>query len=270
MVLGVMLLVGYDLAGSVSVQTHSQYRWNEDGLLIVTKGVLSQAKKDFQSLIVYIYGDWCLSAQGSVPKFVDLAHQHQVIDTKLVFGVLEVKDQKGLAKLGVKEVPSIIAFKAGTPHLITWNDNPDFDAIAHKLEIIYEDLFIQHFPDSHSLAEYRKNSSVVVFHGKKYSEPHRMTSLFWDFYKTAENHFSHHVTFGHMEPNNESGSQGMISDRIYFCRTGGNPCLKYTRAETNVFELYDWVNSLTDDPLIDIDGVGFDKVYRQQKTALVV
>lgn len=263
------VLLGLVATASTRNKVKQSYKWTEDGLLTLTRGVLKQAKQDFPALVVYVYGDWCLSAQGSVSKFIDLAHQHQVIDTKLVFGLLEVKDQRGLSKLSVKEVPAILAYSKESPHLITWSDNPDFDAIAHRLEMIYEELFIQVFESWTSLATFQATSSIVLFHGAKTKTSGQQTPIYWDFYKTAENHFSHHVNFGFLQPSSESQSQGLSKDSIYFCRRGDTRCIPYSRAETNVFELYDWVNSLTDEIIMDIDEQGHEKVVAQQTSALV-
>jgi hypothetical protein len=240
-------------------QKRAKYKWNNDHILELNSQVLPQARSDFPYLVIYVYGSWCISAKGKLSTFEDLAAQHQIIDTKLAFGLLDVKDKSEVEAYGIHEVPAINIFLKEKVHIIDWKDNPDNDAIAAEIEVLFRDEFSPELKQS-GFEKARQQESFVLFYGDDKDEHH------WDFYKTSENKFSHSVKFYRMS--SEVAVQGFSKGKIYFCRPS-KECQVYGRGDIDIFNLYDWVNGLSHNLILDLENEAFTKIVSKRQQAII-
>jgi hypothetical protein len=233
--LGLWLLVLFSVCSRAhfSDQKLSNYHWTDTGLLELKPQVVNVAKEDFEILILFVYGSWCPSAQGKLHVFEDIAMQHQIIKSRLTFGVLDVKHLEDIGDLGVMEVPGMLLFVKGSAFHLNWEEDADSDALALQIEAVLKPYLLP----SISETEFKKlqllpNYSFAVFHGTPNEEG------YWDFYKTAENHFEQSVQFYLVQPSNDK-SDLELPKGISFCNQN---CQPFKADDLNVFTLYDWIS----------------------------
>jgi hypothetical protein len=246
LILVFVMCLAYSLSNSID-QKHSKYHWTEAGLLDLKSQVINLAKDDFEILILYVYGNWCLSAQGRLHAFEEVATQHQIIQSRLTFGIVDVNNKEEIESFGIKEVPTILIFIKGSPFHLTWDDDIDSDGLSLQIEQMLKPYLLPTLSeDGFQSLQKIKGYDFVILHGLETEES------YWDFYKTAENHFEHPINFYFVKAS-QTNTKSLIPMGISFCSP---ECKKFNSDEVNVITLYNWVvkkssNSKSRDDIIN-------------------
>lgn len=214
-------------------QTDIAYHWTESGLLDLKPQVINIAKEEFEVLILYIYGNWCLSAQSKLHSFEEVATQHQIIKSRLTFGIVNVKNKEEMESYGIKEIPSVLIFLRGSQFQLTWEDDDNADALSLQIETTLKP-FLTPSLSADRLKQLQTINGIkfVLFHGEE-TDPH-----YWDFYKTAENQFDDKINFYFMKKNQQVSSPSLPFG-ISFCSP---VCQPFKSDDINLFTLFDWVS----------------------------
>jgi hypothetical protein len=225
----------------------SKYKWEGDTVEL-TSGMLDQATEDFPFLVLYVYGKWCLSSQGLKHTFEDLVAQHQLIHSRITFGYLHVETQAEVEHLDLKHVPAVIVYSRKQHFLFEWQDNPDNDAIAAGIEDILSHQFTPQLSPK-ELMDKLATEPLVLFCGQKHDQS------YWEFYKTAENHFHREVSFYTLP---DAGvidkALGLINGRVFYC-SPNRACVAFPAKEVDIFSLYEWVNNQTPELVQDFESL---------------
>jgi hypothetical protein len=243
-------------------EKRSKYKWEGD-IVELTPSMLDQATSDFPYLVLYVYGKWCLASQGIKHAFEDLAAQHQLIDTRITFGYLHVETQQQVEHLELKQVPAVIVYSKQQHFLFEWHDNPDNDAIAAGIE----DILSKHLTQEVSSQELRAKLAtepLVLFCGRKEDQG------YWEFYKTAENHFHREIGFFTVEDLGDiERNFGLSKPGIFYC-SPNRACVAYPAKEIDIFALYEWVNNQTPELVQDFESVDPKAVLKEGRPVMLL